>query len=975
MLVYEVIPGEPRGRITSRRAKMLVYEVIPGEPRGNLTSRRAEMLVHEVVLGGPPGHYLRPRVPSSPGRTTGTLSPSPCPELHGGPKTHPNEAIPIEPQNRKNVEFNTDYATCSIENFGLIRYNGKDRFSPRLNEFENCKGVFVMRINLNKNWDFFFDNEKSDKVVVSIPHTVKETPFNAFSEEIYQTVCRYEKQVAIPKEAAGKRLILHVDGAAHRATLIVNGKEMYTHKCGYTAFDVDITEAVGVNGTNSEAAGTAFISIVLDTRESLDQPPFGNVIDYMTYGGIYRDVWLDIKPQVYIKSTYHHYIETGSEVVNSGDDSSSTDEKNRKIAEDNVLESKIVIGSAPEMVDITKVNITQIIKDSSQKEIARLSMCAAVRDGLEGKEVNLKMPIQVINKWDVDNPNLYTIETTVSGVDDNLAGADGNPTDSDSDTYSVTMGFRNVEWRSDGFYLNGKKVKLRGINRHQSYAYVGYAMPGSVQREDVLILKNELGMNAVRTSHYPQSHDFIEECDRQGVLVFTEIPGWQHIGEDEWKNQAVKNTEDMIIQYRNHPSIVLWGVRINESMDDDELYKRTNKVAKDLAPGIYTGGVRFIKKSSLLEDVYTYNDFIHNGKNKGASEKHEITPDMKKGYLVSEYCGHMFPTKPYDDETHRIDHALRHATVLNEIYKQDDIAGSFGWCMFDYNTHKDFGSGDRVCYHGLMDMFRNAKPAAAVYKSQSESEPVLEVLSDMNIGEYPACDLRKIVVLTNMDSVKLYKNGLFVKEFFPDEAKYSDMPHPPVFVDDFVGELLVTQEGFSKRKSDNTKKVLKAIQENGMNTLPVSAYFRMGMLMLFGKMTIEKGYALYSKYVSGWGDKVREYEFVGIKDGKEAIRVKRYPSNSIHLDVRCLRTELAESGGYDAEPVRIRVLNQNGAVETYVNEEVYLETSGSIEIVGPKVATLRGGMGGTYIRTTGTGEGSLTMKFREEEKTINFTIR
>lgn len=830
-----------------------------------------------------------------------------------------------------------------------------------------------MRINLNKDWDFYFDNEKNEKVVVTLPHTVKETPFNAFDEGIYQTVCRYEKRINIPKEAKGKRLILHVGAAAHRATVFVNGKELYTHCCGYTAFGVDITCAAIGEETNETDQGNkevnngtnaVNITILLDTRESLNQPPFGNVIDYMTYGGIYRDVWLDIKPQVYIKSAFHNYIEKKSEGGNKAADV------------DNRLESKIVVGGKTDNVD--EVDITQIIKDKSDTEVSRLSMTAKVRDGLEGKEVSVMMPIQVVEKWDVDNPVLYTIETTINPKPADNVNIHGNVqsnTESVTDTYAVPVGFRTVEWKSDGFYLNQKKVKLRGINRHQSYAFVGYAMPSSVQAEDALILKNELGMNAVRTSHYPQDHGFIEACDRLGILVFTEIPGWQYIGDEDWKSQAVKNTEDMIIQYRNHPSIVLWGVRINESMDDDDFYKRTNKVAKDLAPGIYTGGVRFIKKSSLLEDVYTFNDFIHNGKNRGAHEKHQVTPDMNKGYLVSEYCGHMFPTKPYDDESHRIDHALRHATVLNEVYKQDDIAGSFGWCMFDYNTHKDFGSGDRICYHGLMDMFRNPKPAAYVYKSQSDKEPVLEPLSDMNIGEYPACDLRKVVIFTNMDSVRLYKNGLFVKEFLPDDNKYSDLPHPPVFVDDFVGELLITQEGFSKRKSDSIKKVLWAIQGTGTENIPISAYWRIGTLMLFGRMNVKKFRDLYSKYVSGWGDKVREYEFVGIKNGEEKIRVRRHPANGIHLDAKCLRTELCHTDGYDVASVRLTALNQNDAVESYVNEEVYLEASGNIDIIGPKVATLRGGMGGTYVKSKGPGDGKLILRFREEEKQIEFSVK
>ena len=96
-------------------------------------------------------------------------------------------------------------------------------------------------------------------------------------------------------------------------------------------------------------------------------------------------------------------------------------------------------------------------------------------------------------------------------------------------------------------------------------------------RFDVNFLKSH-NINAVRTSHYPQSQAFISECDKIGLLVFTEIPGWQHIGGEDWKKQAVENTKEMVLQYRNHPSVFIWGVRINESLDNDELYKKTNEL-------------------------------------------------------------------------------------------------------------------------------------------------------------------------------------------------------------------------------------------------------------------------------------------------------------------------------------------------------------------------------------------------------------
>ena len=134
----------------------------------------------------------------------------------------------------------------------------------------------------------------------------------------------------------------------------------------------------------------------------------------------------------------------------------------------------------------------------------------------------------------------------------------------------------------------------------------------------------------MRTSHYPQSHYFIDECDRRGLLVFTEIPGWQHIGDEKWIDRAVENVREMVCQYRNHPSIVLWGVRINESQDNDAFYTRTNALAHELDPSRPTSGVRYLEKSSLLEDVYAFNDFSHKGNNPGCKE---TLQDGRTGFI------------------------------------------------------------------------------------------------------------------------------------------------------------------------------------------------------------------------------------------------------------------------------------------------------------------------------------------------------
>ncbi|MCA9886640.1 MAG: glycoside hydrolase family 2 protein, partial [Anaerolineae bacterium] len=177
------------------------------------------------------------------------------------------------------------------------------------------------------------------------------------------------------------------------------------------------------------------------------------------------------------------------------------------------------------------------------------------------------------------------------------------------DERSIRTGFRQAEFRDDGFYLNGELFQLRGLNRHQMWPYIGGAAPARLQRKDAETIRYELGCNIVRTSHYPQSPYFLQRCDEIGLLVFEEIPGWQHIGDADWQDLVLRDVRAMIERDWNHPSIIMWGVRINESWDNSELYTRTNALARFLDPTRPTGGVRFFLGSEFLEDVYTYNDF------------------------------------------------------------------------------------------------------------------------------------------------------------------------------------------------------------------------------------------------------------------------------------------------------------------------------------------------------------------------------
>ena len=566
--------------------------------------------------------------------------------------------------------------------------------------------------------------------------------------------------------------------------------------------------------------------------------------------------------------------------------------------------------------------------------------------------------------WSVDEPDLYSISIQL---------CEGGTV---IDRQDVTTGLRTAEFRTDGFYLNGSKLKLRGLNHHQCLPYIGYAVPVSLQRHDAEILKHELGVNTVRTSHYPQSQHFIDHCDRIGLVVFTEIPGWQHIGDQLWQDIAVRNVDEMIAQYRNHPSIILWGVRINESQDNDEFYTRTNAVAHALDHSRQTSGVRNFEKSHLLEDVYSYNDFSYTGKEDVALKtKKSVTPNCKKPYIVSEFNGHMYPTKLIDDEEHCLEHARRHANVLKAMYASDDISGCIGWCMFDYNTHLEFGSGDRICYHGVTDMFRNPKLAAAVYASQSDGRTVCEVSSSMLIGEHPGGALGEVYVYTNADSIKLYKNDCYVTEFFPDRKLYPGMPHPPIKIDDLVGGMLHDQEGYNEKTAACIKACLIDAATNGPSALTLATKLRMVKLLLKG-FTMADAFRLYGKYMGNWGGKAPEYRFEAYKNGQLAVSVVKAPPTKVSISASISSTELVEGDTYDMALIRITAHDENGNRASYFNEPVSFSVSGAVDLVGPELTALRGGAGGTLVRTNSTpGNGQLTITVPGcEAVTIDFTV-
>ena len=768
-------------------------------------------------------------------------------------------------------------------------------------------------------------------IPVRVPHTVKPLPYNYCNENDYQRLSGYRKEFFAPKEWEGRTVLLTFGAVAHDATVFCNGRRMFHHGCGYTAFTVDLTAALRLGQKN-------VVAVRCDSREDLNIPPFGGQLDGLTYGGIYRAVSLDIKEPAYLRDIF---IEAKAE----GD-------------------FRIYSSTVGETVGCTL-----------QAEIRSPSGSRALYQG------ELSLPIvgtlNGVHPWSLEHPSLYTL--TVRLI---RPGTNGLP-DRVLDERSTRFGFRTLQFVAGGLYLNGQRVELRGLNRHQSYAYQGYAMPDSIQRLDAQLLKKELGCNAVRTSHCPPSPAFLDACDELGILVFTEMPGWQHLGDDTWKAQALQNCREMVCQYRNHPSIFLWGVRVSGSADDEAFYKRTNETVRRLDPTRPTAGARSSRKSQLLEDVYAYNDYSYRGRGPGCEARGNVTPDTRKGYLISEFGGQQFPAKAFDDEPHRLAQALRYAAVLNDSIAQQGVAGSFGWCMTDYNTHREFGSGDRVSYHGVMDLFRNPKLSAAVYASQktprAPSDIVLEVSSGMALGDLPGGIPVACWVFTNAESVRLYRDNDFVAEFAPDRrGRFAALPHPPIEIQDFVGSLLAKYEGLDRAAAPQVAAILNEMRRDAMELSPLS---RARMLSL--RLSAQELLRMYYKYIGVLGSPTSVYRFEAVWHGRAVKTVIREPVQSVRLECTVHNPILTDGPTWDCAAVSLRAIDQNGNLLPYCSEAVQLSVEGPVEILGPSVVPLRGGMAGTYLATTGEAgravlhckmegaldtEAVLTIRCREESR-------
>lgn len=780
------------------------------------------------------------------------------------------------------------------------------------------------RIAWNREWFYKSEFQEVDKQCdqsvkgfeqIELPHTNRMLPLNGFCEEEYQFVSCYKKKFYLSESEKGKQIFLDFEGVMIACEVFCNGESAGSHEGGYLPFSIDLTPYLKPDGEN-------VVVVQVDSTERKDIPPFGNVVDYLTYGGIYREVSMRISDGLSLEKLWISCKEPLKE------------EKDLQCVCDVCSDEE---GEGTFLLSIRQKNSPDVVVASGEEKVW-------IQKGRFSYKLELTS-IKGIQLWDMENPRLYKVEVSLE-----LKGK--------KDVCSEQYGFRSAQFRTDGFFLNGKHISLVGLNRHQSWPYNGYAMPKRVQRKDAEIIKNEAGCNIVRTSHYPQSRHFLDACDELGLLVMEEIPGWQHIGDSQWKEHSYEDVRGMIRRDFNRPSVILWGVRINESQDDHEFYLETNRIARELDPIRQTGGTRYIQRSEFLEDVYTYNDFTHDGGEVVFRPQSETTGlEEKVPLLVTESNGHMYPTKKFDQESRVVEHAMRHLRVINESVKREDFAGGISWCAFDYNTHSCFGSGDKICYHGVYDMFRNPKFAAFSYRSQKDpiKEIVLEPITAASRGERDGGGTVPFYILTNCDFVRVYKNGSYIDDFYPDQTEFPYLEHPPVIVSHLMEKSL--DFGMEQEDAEEFRQFLlkKVVSGELLSMSPEDFQYIQSKAETYD-LNVKALYGEAVKAAGGWGECANNFVLEGYFAG-ECVCVRKIGEDK-QYSALCVKPDdvilEADTDTYDATRIVVSALDQNGNVMPFVQECVEVKISGEMEIMGPSRFPLIGGTSAFWVRTKGT---------------------
>lgn len=622
---------------------------------------------------------------------------------------------------------------------------------------------------INHGWKFYkgdiqeaqqprFNDENWEKV--SLPHTWNTDAYT--HKDYYKGIGWYRKQIQLPSSWENKQLFLKFEAASKAVSVYINGHLLGEHRGGYTAFTFDITPYCNFASTNT-------IAVSVDNSRQ-DIPPISG--DFTFFGGIYRDAWLIAVPKQHISLT-----------------NLSSDGVFIETPEVSEKEASLVIRGQIENHESTPVQMllehTIYRPDGSLLETIKKPIRLAAKASHTFR--HHAKAVQSPSLWSPESPNLYRVETVLRKA----------KTKEILDQIQQYTGFRWYRFDGkEGFFLNGKPYKLRGMCRHQDQKPIGVALTDEMHRRDMLLMK-EMGVNFLRISHYPQDAAILEQCDKLGILAWEEIPVIDIVPDTKGYAEACEqNLREMIRQHYNHPSVITWGYMNEILLVTLRRYKDPEKLNPILERTIAL--TKHLEKVAREEDSYRVTTIAFHGSNAyneyGLGDITNVIgwnlysgwyggdltgfdrflERQQKDYpdhpvIVSEYGAgsdkrlHSLQPKSFDFSIEYQQKYLEH--YLPVIEEKKYVSGGTHWNFIDFSSALRDESMPRINNKGLVYADRTPKDVFYYYKAMfREDIPVLHIASrDWNrragVQKEGNPVIQPVKVYTNLSSVELFLNG------------------------------------------------------------------------------------------------------------------------------------------------------------------------------------------------------------------------
>jgi len=615
--------------------------------------------------------------------------------------------------------------------------------------------------NINKGWGYWenpMDNvvevqEIADWQSINLPHTWNSEDVTDSEAGYRRSISWYKKDIEIAKVSPNQKYLLYFEGSNITTTVYVNGQKAGKHIGGYIGFEIDMTPFV--------KTGFNEVHVKVDSGYNRDIIP-SQKSDFFIYGGITRDVWFRTKPNTAIGKVKLTTPKVSEELASLRVDVPIDSEEN-----------------------LTGFSLEVILKDPKGEIVSSKTV------EVEGGNTQILITdIQNPELWDTETPNLYTVDVVLKKRKKEV------------DKVSDRVGFRWFEFVENGpFYLNGKRVLLRGTHRHEEHAGVGAAMSNEQHRNDMEQIK-EMGANFVRLAHYPQDPEIYKACDELGLLVWDELPWCRGgIGGEVWQTNTKNMLKEMIEQNYNHPSVIIWSLGNEmywlpdfEGGDDRDkinaFVTELNTMAHEVDPTRKTAMRKYYEGAEIVD---VFSPSIWSGWYSGSYKSYQKAIDtykpQYKSFLHAEYGGSSHigrhTENPITGEGIINSDGWEEAIVQTEVsniaqigdWSENYIVDLFDWYLRISETDstfvgnaqwafKDFGTPLRpendipyMNQKGLVD--RNGKPKDAfyVFKSYWAKEPFAYIESHTwTERQGPEGLARSINVFSNCNEVTLFHN-------------------------------------------------------------------------------------------------------------------------------------------------------------------------------------------------------------------------